>query len=121
MSVPTWLRATALLGATFAAGVLIGIGYERHQPAHSPVAQPGAAMLVEHLHQLLDLDPAQDSAIRAIVARHQGSVDSIWRGLHPHVRATLDSTAGEISAVLTPEQATKFRSAIVRFHHGRHP
>jgi hypothetical protein len=128
MTMSSSLRGVALVGLTFAAGVIAGIGFERHHGVRIAIggghvavgaAGPGA-MLHDHLRQLLDLDQAQDSAVRVILARHQLTVDSSWQVLQPMVRATLDSTFREISGVLRPEQAAKFRSLVETMHPGMH-
>lgn len=106
-----------MLAVTLAAGVVIGVGYERRRtPAHE-----GAGMDSHHvMHRLKDdlgLDSAQQKAIAVIFARRQGAVDSTWHAVQPHVRATLDSTLQEIVEVLRPDQAAKYRKMVEAVHH----
>jgi hypothetical protein len=114
------LRGAALLALTFAAGVAGGIGYERHHRAHGGVVAGRSATLHAHVVKVLGLNASQDSAIQAIVARHQLTVDSSWQVLQPRVRGTLDSAFREMEAVLTPAQAAKFRSLVAEMHPSMH-
>jgi xanthosine utilization system XapX-like protein len=115
VTIPLWVRATVLLLITFTAGVMVGVAYDRHlAPAHAPPAD--ARQLVAHLERELKLDSAQRVAMAAILARHQGAVDSAWRTLQPHVGATLDSVHREMMAVLTPEQRARFVSLMMTMH-----
>lgn len=115
MTIPSWVRGTLLLAATFAAGVAAGVGYERRHPAHEAVSLDAH----EAMHRLvrdLDLDSAQQQAISEIIARHQRDVDATWHTMQPRMRATLESTDEEIARVLRPEQVVKFRSMIQTRH-----
>jgi Spy/CpxP family protein refolding chaperone len=118
MTTPLWVRTAALLALTFAAGAMAGVAYDRHIAPmhHGPPAD--ARQLLAHLEDGLKLDSAQRTTIAAILARHQGVVDSAWHALQPHVGAMLDSVHHEILAVLTPEQRARFRS-MVQTMHGR--
>lgn len=114
MRVPSWAKAGALLALTLAAGIAIGVSYERRRVS---VHETGAAdHMVGHLSQVLELDSAQQRAVAAILARHQHVVDSTWHTVQPHVRATMDSTLREIRAVLRPEQVGKYESVIGAMH-----
>ena len=74
--------------------------------------------LTRRLKEELALDPAQEQAIAAILARRQGAVDSTWHAMQPHVHATLDSTLREILGVLRPDQSAKYRKMVESMHHG---
>ena len=115
MTIPAWLKGTAVLTVTLAAGVAIGITYEgRHE---RPAAIPMDALHVMHdLHTELDLDSTQQAAIAAIFARRQGTVDSTWHAMQPQLRAALDSTHAEIMKVLRPDQVAKFRKLVGAMH-----
>ena len=100
-----------------AAGVAIGIGYERRRaPSHDASAMQSHDVLHRITHEL-DLDSAQREAIAAILTRRQGTVDSTWHAMRPHVRATLDSTVDEIVGILRPDQVARYREMI----EARHP
>src|SRR5437773_1169446 len=96
VTVPAWLKGTMLLAVTLAAGIAIGVSYERRQTAHDP----GMNHMMHSLRAELGLDSVQQATIAAILSRHQGAVDSTWHALQPHVRANLDSTLREIIGVL---------------------
>ena len=72
--------------------------------------------MLRHLTDQLGLDSAQQTAVALILARRQGTVDSTWHALQPHVRATMDSTLREILDVLRPEQAAKYRKLVETMH-----
>jgi hypothetical protein len=115
MRVPAWLKGSVLLAVTLAAGVVIGVAYERH---HAPrvVMMTDPQQVMQHLHGALDLDSAQQAAIAAIFARRQGAVDSTWHSMQPHMRAALESTHVEIMKVLRPDQVAKFRKLVGAMH-----
>lgn len=83
MIVPAWLKGMAVLLVTLAAGMAIGVSYERQRTSSRAVARPDAYHLMQRLNHSLDLDPTQQAAIAAIFARHQGAVDSTWRKCRP--------------------------------------
>jgi hypothetical protein len=69
----------------------------------------------------LELDSAQRASVVAILAHRQHRVDSTWHAVQPHMRATLDSTLEEISAVLRPDQAARYQRMVDAMHpRGRH-
>lgn len=118
MTVPAWVRGTLLLAVTLTAGVVIGVGYERRRtPAHD-AARMDSHHVMHRLKDDLGLDSAQHKAIAAILARRQGTVDSTWHTMQPHVRATLDSTLQEIVGVLRPDQVAKYRKMVEAKHPG---
>jgi hypothetical protein len=103
---------------TLAAGVVIGVGYERRRtPAHD-AAGMDSHHVMQRLRHYLALDTAQQKAIAVILARRQGTVDSTWHAMRPHVNATLDSTLQEIVGVLRPDQVAKYRKMVEAMHPG---
>jgi hypothetical protein len=119
MRLPAWTKGALLLAMTFAAGLMLGVTWERRQaPSHHRAGIEGHDV-VHYLERSLDLDATQRSAIREILARHQTEVDSAWHRVQPHVRATLDATHQEIEGVLRPDQAAKYRALIGADHSGR--
>lgn len=117
MTLPAWAKGALLLAITLSAGIAIGVGYERRRaPAHEASAVQSHDILHRITHEL-ELDSAQREAIDAILARRQGTVDSTWHVMRPHVRATLDSTLDEIAALLRSDQVARYREMI----EARHP
>jgi hypothetical protein len=119
MIVPAWVKGTLLLAMTLAAGVALGVGYERQRAAAHRAVGADAHDAMHRFTRELDLDSAQQAAIAQILARHQGEVDSTWHALQPHVRAALDSTSQEIMGVLRPDQVVKYREMIEAMHPAR--
>jgi Spy/CpxP family protein refolding chaperone len=116
VTIPAWLRGTAVLAVTLAAGVVIGIAYERRQPPVVAAAPMDAHDALHKLHDDLGLDPAQQAAIAAILSRRQGAVDSAWHRMRPELRAAIDSTHAEIMKVLRPDQVAKFARMMKSMH-----
>jgi hypothetical protein len=118
MRFPGWVTGALVLTATLGAGVVLGTHLERRRHSESSVS---ATLPMEHMRRFLldelELDSAQDQAVGAILDRHQAGVDSAWRGLHPRLMATLDSSLREVAALLRPDQLERFRRII----HARHP
>ena len=119
MTIPAWTKGTFLLALTLATGIALGVAYEQLRTSSHDRSE--SHHILDRLNDQLGLDSEQRAAIAAIFARRQHSVDSTWHELQPHVRATMDSTLREVSAVLRPEQAVKFRALIGRLHPGALP
>lgn len=118
MKATAGLKATLLLAVVFAAGVALGIAYERRQPAQASAATDSHDTL-GYLVSELRLDPAQERAVSEILKKHQAEIDSTWHSIQPHVRSALEATSSEIIAVLRPDQAAKYQQMTDRRHHAR--
>lgn len=73
------------------------------------------------LFELLELTPAQQTQVDAIMERRREEMDAFWLEHRPRLNAITDSARAEIRRVLTPEQQEieeQFR-AERRKHHGR--
>jgi hypothetical protein len=103
--------AGALLVLTGAAGgiavdhLVVFSRHMMHGSSPSGAAATHAALLGE-LDHALHLTPPQHDSIKAILTRHQRSIDSAWQLIHQHVNAGMDSVHQELGAVLRPEQLT---------------
>jgi hypothetical protein len=64
----------------------------------------------------IGLRPDQRTRVAAILERRQGAIDSVWQDTHIRLRATIDSLASEIAAVLDPDQAQRFRTLVEQVH-----
>lgn len=117
MTVPAWVKGALLLAITLAAGIAIGVGYERRRALAYEASTMQSHDVLHRITHELELDSMQREAIAAILARRQGTVDSTWHAMRPHVRATLDSTLDEIVGILRPDQVAKYRQMI----EARHP
>ncbi|HEU4698507.1 MAG TPA: hypothetical protein VFS40_04965 [Gemmatimonadales bacterium] len=129
-------RALSLVVALFAAGTALGLALghwawaaPRHRdfggragleagPARGRDGRPGgmppSAMMVRRLSRELDLTPAQQDSIRAILERHRTAVDSLWREFSPRFRGLQQQIHGEIETQLTPGQRTRFEQLTAR-------
>jgi hypothetical protein len=116
MMMPMWAKGGLMLVVTLAAGLVIGVAYERSRsPKHETAA---THHMMQHLTDKLGLDSTQQKAISAIFARRQATVDSAWHTLQPEVRAAMDSTLREIVDVLRPNQAAKYLKMVETRHPG---
>ena len=118
MTAPAWVRGALLLAVTFSAGVSVGVSYQRRSaPAHEAAGR-NSHHVMQRLRHHLGLDSAQYTAIAAILARRQGTVDSTWHAMQPRVHATLDSALQEIVGVLRPDQLARHRKMLEAMHPG---
>ncbi|MGE0353673.1 MAG: Spy/CpxP family protein refolding chaperone [Gemmatimonadales bacterium] len=76
----------------------------------------------DHLKSLardLNLTPAQEDSVRAIVDRYRASMDSIWREVGPRFGTLRDSISSDIRKQLTPEQVNAYNEMIQRYRRDR--
>jgi hypothetical protein len=116
VTLPAWVKGALVFAVTLTAGVMVGVGYERHRAPVHDMARSRAHHVMHRLRDDLGLDSAQLTAIAAIFARRQGTVDSTWHAVQPHVLATLDSALQEIVAILRPDQVAKYRKMVEGMH-----
>lgn len=110
----TW--AVLLLAATFVAGAAVGIGTGALWMKPSP---RGPAALLGVLNDQLQLTQGQRDSVGGVIWSHWNRTNSLWDTVKPRfdtLRADMDS---ELVRLLTPEQATKYRSLIVERRHRR--
>jgi hypothetical protein len=116
-------RAAALLVATFAAGVAVGVGgralWVRYASAASPERARGVERLMGEVNGALRLTPLQRDSVHAILQRHYTRMGEAWETVRPRfdaMRAAMDS---EVALQLTPEQQATYRDLIARHRHQR--
>jgi hypothetical protein len=68
------------------------------------------------LDRELDLRPEQRARVAEILGGRQSSIDRVWVETNTRFRATVDSVVAEVSAVLDPPQAARFRELIEELH-----
>lgn len=78
--------------------------------AATPTIAVNHATLLAQLDTLLQLTPPQHDSIRAILTRHQQSIDSAWELIHRHLNAGMDSVHHELRTVLRPDQLQRLGS-----------
>jgi len=117
----TW--AVALLAATFAAGVAVGVGSRALWIRYASAAAPGRGRGVDRLMSELDRDlrltPVQRDSVHTILQRHYTRMSEAWETVRPRfdtLRAGMDS---EVSRQLTPDQQAIYRDLIARHRHQR--
>lgn len=119
MKASTW-KATLLLAVTFVLGALAGgavVAYgERDRPStrfRHDHREPRDH--IGYLARRLDLTATQQDSVKAILERHQASMDSIWRQVGPRFGTLRDSISNDIRRQLTPDQVERYNDMIRRF------
>jgi len=113
-----WIAGILLLVLTLGAGFGLGLLYSRHHVEVRVLPAINLGHLMHRLDHQLELDSAQSVAIKAILARRQVVIDSIWGNLRPTVRGALDTTLIEMIAVLRDDQKRKLRGMVAELHPG---
>lgn len=96
--------AALLLLGTFVFGGLLG-GAFTAMADHRAHKRPS---YVDRLATDLDLNAAQRDSIQAVLERHQPAMDSLWQTIRPQFQSERQLIRNEISAVLSPEQKSKY-------------
>ena len=115
--------AMLLLVATFAAGIVVGVGgralWVRSAYGGAPERARGVGRLMAELNDELGLTPPQRDAVHAILQRHWTRMTAVWDTVRPRfdsMRAAMDS---EVAAQLSPDQQAKYRDHMARHRHQR--
>lgn len=112
--------ATIVVVVAFIAGLLVGavadrIYLFRHGPPREQHAgRFVAGRIVDRLDRELHLTPQQREQVSTIVAAHGRRMDAIWSNQRPQIRQEIDAANSEITALLTPDQRTKFEKLRMR-------
>lgn len=115
--------ALALLAAVFAAGAAAGWtlqAWADYREGWRPGAERGARgqeAMVDRLTRELALSPAQQDSVRAILTRHRGEMEALWRQVHPRLDSLRQVIRGEIAAQLAPPQRAEFLRLIAEMEH----
>ena len=101
------LLGSLVVALAFVAGVVTGVAVERrpHVGLNVTFTATASDKLPRELTEL-DLTPAQETEIRQILVRGRDRVLTVIHEFEPGMKAAMDSTNGEIDAVLTPAQRT---------------
>jgi hypothetical protein len=95
-------------------GAVLGVMFDRfhHRAPHVIVhrLQPQREASLAMLDSMLELRDDQRERVREIMERRQPAIDTIWRHTHLDLRAALDSTIGDLEAVLDASQLTRLRA-----------
>ncbi len=115
------LLAVTLLFLTFVTGAILGIAGDRFVLLRQGRLLPreGMQFMASHIARALDrelhLTTAQHAQIETILEGRRSRIESIWHGIRPQVRAEVDRTNAEISALLTSEQRVTFNKLTARW------
>ena len=109
--------------ATFAAGIVVGVGgralWVRAAYGSAPERARGVDRLMAELSDELALTSPQRVAVHAILQRHSTRMSALWDSVRPRfdsMRAAMDS---EVAAQLSPDQQAKYRDHMARHRHQR--
>ncbi|HVX89551.1 MAG TPA: periplasmic heavy metal sensor [Gemmatimonadales bacterium] len=112
-------KAVVLLLAVFLAGGLVGGVVGRMTPPMGGGRDPNG--MIKHLTEELDLSPAQQDSIKAVLDRWRPRMDSTWAEVRPRIETVRDSIRSDIATHLTEEQRTKYSEMLQRHHEASRP
>jgi hypothetical protein len=110
MLTTTW-KAAALLALAVVAGGAAGSALTSRSDACSASGTKSKAPgegFVALLTDELALTPSQQDSVRAVLARHQPSMDALWEEIRPRVDSVRTIIRSEIAPHLTPDQKPRF-------------
>jgi len=97
-----------LLGALTGAAVVHRVDRQGVEAVFSGRGGATADFVVRRLTRSLDLDPAQQDQVRAIVTETRRDIVEIRKPVHGQIQAALDRSRARVRAILRPEQQEKF-------------
>jgi hypothetical protein len=74
-----------------------------------------ADFITHRMKKQLDLTEEQAVEVRRIILEQQKEFQSLRRQVRPQIEAQMEKTQREITSVLTPEQARKWKNRFSRF------
>ena len=110
--------AAALLVAVFLAGGLTGWAVSRGSDAPPPRGS-GPDALTAYLARRLDLDAAQQDAVRAVLQRHHAEMQAIMSTVRPRLDSLRSTVRAEITAQLTPPLRERYARLLAELEHQR--
>ena len=111
--------ATALLVAVFLAGGATGWAVSRATLVTMPPRGGGPDGLTAYLARRLDLDAAQQDAVRAVLTRHHVEMQAIMSSVRPRLDSLRATVRAEITAQLTPPQRDRYARLLTELEHQR--
>ena len=97
-----------LLGALAGAAVYHRFGHQRIEAVLSGRGGATVDLVVKRLSRSLDLDPAQQDQVRAIVTATRRDIVEIRKPIQGQIQAAFERSRVRIRAILRPEQQEKF-------------
>jgi Spy/CpxP family protein refolding chaperone len=110
--------AAALLVAVFLAGAATGWAVSRATLVMPPHGG-GPDALTGYLARRLDLDAAQQDAVRAVLTRHHAEMQAIMSSVRPRLDSLRTTVRAEITAQLTPPQRERYARLLAELEHQR--
>ncbi len=110
--------ASTLLVAVFIAGGATGWAVSRSTQAFPPHGGDPDALTV-YLARRLDLDAAQQDAVRAVLTRHRAEMQAIMSTVRPRLDSLRTTVRAEITAQLTPAQRQRYARLLAELEHQR--
>jgi Spy/CpxP family protein refolding chaperone len=110
--------AAALLVAVFLAGAATGWAVSRATLVMPPHGG-GPDALTAYLARRLDLDAAQQDAVRAVLTRHHAEMQAIMSSVRPRLDSLRTTVRAEITAQLTPPQRERYARLLAELEHQR--
>lgn len=110
--------AAALLIAVFLAGGATGWAVSRATLVPPPRGG-GPDALTAYLSRRLDLDAAQQDAVRAVLTRHHTEMEAIMSSVRPRLDSLRTTVRAEITAQLTPPQRDRYARLLNELAHQR--
>jgi hypothetical protein len=106
----SWL-SLGMVVLVFIAGAIVGVAGTRAMqgPRAIRTLDEIPARVAERMQRDLDLSGEQRDRLEQIVRAHQGDVRRIRAQIAPQMRAEIRRIIDEMSAVLSPEQAERWR------------
>ena len=111
--------AGALLVAVFLAGGATGWAVSRATLVMMPPRGGGPDALTAYLARRLDLDAAQQDAVRAVLTRHHAEMEAIMSSVRPRLDSLRTTVRAEITAQLTPPQRERYARLLKELEHQR--
>jgi Spy/CpxP family protein refolding chaperone len=97
-----------LLGALAGAAIVHRVDRQSVEGVLSGRRGATADLIVRRLTRSLDLDPAQQDQVRAIVTETRHDIGEIRKPVQPQIEATIERSRARVRAILRPEQQEKF-------------
>lgn len=113
------LWAAALLLAVFVAGGATGWALSRATTQGPPPRGGNPDALTAFLARRLDLDAAQQDAVRAVFNRHHAEMQAIMSTVRPRLDSLRNTVRAEITAQLTPAQRERYTRLLAELEHRR--
>ncbi len=110
MRARNWL-SLGMVAVVFCAGVLVGVAAARTMQTPKPLASLNEipTRVADRMQRDLHLSDDQRDRLEQIARSHQAQLRRIRAQIAPEIRAEMNQIIDEMAAVLSPEQAERWR------------